>query len=446
MRSVGSLTKRAAAEAGHPAFLKVSVLITLERGAGAGGHVKCWERYAEAASDHPEKVDLSVHVLGDPPSVDHIAPNARFIAHRPRFGTRRLPFIENGAGHTDLASHHPEVYAALSGSDIVHMTDCFSMGRTASRYAYEAGCGLVASIHTDLPRFMRTYTDQILRRSLGPVGRRLGAPWGMPDFLSHRAEKTINRYLRRCDVLLVSKDEDEVAWSGALTTGWLGRLRRGIDIKLFSPSRRNRRWLAAKHGISDDVPVLFFAGRIDASKNVMVLANAARELADQGVNFHLMLAGSGNEMGGITALLGRRVSFLGHVSQELLADYYANADIFVFPSTTEVAPNAVLEAKASGLPVVGAAAHGAGQFVMNGIDGLTLKSLDPKLWALCVHSLIADQSRRHALGDAGRRWAETKWPSWATVFAEDLLPAWYSAASGWRYNEAKPAMVKRSVE
>src|ERR1700749_1459635 len=86
--------------------LKVAVLVTLERGKAAGGHVKSWERFAEVAASRPQLLDLSLHFLGDRSETETAAPNVRFITHRPVFGTRSLKFLDQGAGHTDLARRH----------------------------------------------------------------------------------------------------------------------------------------------------------------------------------------------------------------------------------------------------------------------------------------------------------------------------------------------------
>src|SRR5690349_16692282 len=79
-------------------LMRVSVLVTLERHAEAGGHVKCWEKFAAAAALYPNWVDLTVHFLGEPYSVTPLAGNVRFIHHAPRFSTKRVPVLQNDAG------------------------------------------------------------------------------------------------------------------------------------------------------------------------------------------------------------------------------------------------------------------------------------------------------------------------------------------------------------
>lgn len=408
--------------------MKVAVLVTLERGADAGGHVKCWERFAEAAAEIPERLDLSLHFLGLEARTLRPARNVRIVEHPARFGTRRMRFLDAGAGHTDLARHHPVVDRALAGSDVVHATDFFSFGRTALRYAARAGCGLTASIHTDVPLFTRIYAAEIFRKSLGPLGAHLNNRWRLPDRIAQRIERGIDRNLARCDRVLVSKREDLARLDQALP-GRVSFLRRGIDRARFSPLHRDRGWLSAIHDIPPERPVLMFAGRADASKNVMVAAGAAARLLKEGHDLQLLVAGTGGALDAIRNLLGARATLPGNVPQPLLARYLASADLFLFPSTTEVSPNVVLEAKASGLPALVAGAHGGGQFIAaSGKDGIIVDSTSPDAWADAARALLLDADNRRAIGAAARCWAEQEWPSWREVLGQDLLPAWEGSA------------------
>jgi glycosyltransferase involved in cell wall biosynthesis len=413
----------------RPRALTVAVLVTLERGPDAGGHVKCWERFGEAAAGLPDLLDLTLHFLGQEERAEQPAQNVRIVEHPARFGTRLLPFLNAGAGHTDLARRHPELAQRLAGADVVHATDFFSFGRTALDVARRSRCGLVASIHTDVPLFTRIYAAEIFRNLLGPVGAHLNTRWHLPDRIARHIEAGIDRKLALCDRVLVSKQQDLARLKSTLPDGCVSFLRRGIDRARFSPAHRDRAWLSATHGIPAERPVLMFAGRADASKNVMVVAEAAARLIAQDHDLQLVIAGNGRALADIRALLGERATLPGNVPQPLLARYLASADLFLFPSTTEVSPNVVLEAKASGLPVLVARAHGGGQFIAeSGRDGIIVESTRPEEWAESAGALLRDAARRHAIGMAARKWAEQDWPSWRQVLEQDLLPAWQGAA------------------
>ena len=409
--------------------LTVAVLVTLERGPDAGGHVKCWERFSEAAAEIPDALDLTLHFLGLKEHNEQAARNVRIVEHPARLGTRTFPFLNAGAGHTDLARWHPALAHDLAGADVVHATDFFSFGRTALKIAQKGRCGLVASIHTDVPLFTRIYAAEIFRNLLGPVGAHLNDTWRVPDRIAHRIGHGIDRKLTHCDRVLASKQQDQARLEALLPGGRVTFLRRGIDRSRFSPTHRDRAWLSMEHGIPVERPVLVFAGRADASKNVMVAAKAAARLVAEGHDLQLVVAGQGSALDAIRALLGPCATLPGNVPQPLLARYLASADLFLFPSTTEVSPNVVIEAKASGLPVLVASAHGGGQFIaQNGADGFILDSTDPADWAEAARPLLRDAAKRTVIGATARRWAEQDWPSWRQVLEQDLLPAWRSAA------------------
>lgn len=420
--------------------LRVAVLVTLERGPAAGGHVKSWERVAEIAAQRPDLVELDLHFLGSKRSIEATAPNVRFHTHRPTLGTRALIFLEQGAGHTDLAPFHPGIHAALKGSDVVHATDFFSFGKTAIAYAKRTGCGLSASVQTDVPRFTLIYAGGILRRMFGRV---IGS-WlfvkicRVPERIARGQQRGIDRRLGRCDRILLSKPEDRDRLANSAPSVRL--FRRGIDRARFNPAHRDRARLLERFGIPEDRTVLLFAGRVDASKGAPLMAEAVKRLADQGLDVHALIAGEGHARDKIASRLGDRVTLPGNLPQSELAWIYASADVFVFPSTTEVSPNVVLEAKASGLPVVVAADHGGGQFVAcSGDDGIVLCDMDVASWAKAIEPLVVDETRRREIGQNARRWIEREWPDWGEVLERDLLAAWHEAALNGRYRHVDHA-------
>lgn len=419
--------------------LRVAVLVTLEQGKAAGGHVKCWERFAEAACGLPEELDLTVHFLADQEELRALAGNVRFRYHRPVLGTRRFGFLKQGAGHTDLAPYHPGLDTALAESDVIHATDFFSFGRTGLAHARRHNKGLVASIHTDTPQFTRIYAGEIIKRLTGAtIGSWLIDHADLPGRIANHLSAGIDRRLQACHQVLVSKPEDHQRLGPLVGTQRLSYLRRGIDRRRFAPDHRDRAWLAATYGIPVDRPVLMFTGRVDASKSVMVMVEAAHHLLQAGQDTQALVVGAGDERDRIAALLGDRATLPGNVPQEVLARLYASADLFLFPSTTEVCPNVVIEAKASGLPVIVAAAHGGAQFIGTpGRDGIIAADQQPATWAALARHLLDDPAARAAIRQAAREWAELDWPSWRDVLATDLRSAWNAAAqAAWRGKHA----------
>jgi len=414
--------------------LRVAVMVTLERGPAAGGHVKSWERLSEVAAKRPDLLELDLHFLGSRTLTESAAPNVRFHTHRAALGTRSLMFLDQGAGHTDLAPIHPGLRRALAGSDVVHATDFFSFGRTAISYARKAGCGLTASVQTDVPRFTQIYAGGIIKRMFGPLGGLFVDVLHFPDRIARKQQRAIDRRLALCDRVFLSKPEDINRLAEHMPPENIRLFRRGVDRARFNPSHRNRAGLTTNFGIPEQRVVLVFAGRVDDSKGAPLMAAAAKRLADEGLDVHALVVGEGQDRDGIRKLLGDRATTPGNLPQAELAWIYASADVFVFPSTTEVSPNVVLEAKASGLPVVVAEQHGGGQFVAKpGEDGLVLASRDAGDWAAAIRPLVVDPAARAKIGRAARDWIEREWPDWTEVLERDLLTAWNEAASFGRY-------------
>ena len=87
--------------------LRVGVLVDLPLGAAAGGHVRCWERLAEAARDFPDEIDLTIHFMGPQPAERELSDTVRYCIEPPVFGTNRLGFLSHVPDHTDLSPWHP---------------------------------------------------------------------------------------------------------------------------------------------------------------------------------------------------------------------------------------------------------------------------------------------------------------------------------------------------
>src|SRR5204863_4763978 len=125
-----------------------------------------------------------------------------------------------------------------------------------------------------------------------------------------------------CAFVLASRTDDRARLADLLGPERVGLLRRGIDRALFDPQRRDRSWLSAAFGIPAERLVVISVGRLDAIKNVSVLAGAVRQLIDRGADLHLVCAGKGPEREGIMALLGDRASCPGVLDPATLARVY----------------------------------------------------------------------------------------------------------------------------
>ncbi len=135
---------------------------------------------------------------------------------------------------------------------------------------------------------------------------------------------------------------------------------RGVDAAKFSPDRRResvRAEMRSASGIPSDSVVLMTSTRISDEKNIRILPEIMEILAkDADRDYRLLVAGAGPREDWIAEQTARRfpgkIVLIGHLDKEKLADYYANADVFIHPNPREPFGNVVLEAMASGVPVV----------------------------------------------------------------------------------------------
>ena len=136
---------------------------------------------------------------------------------------------------------------------------------------------------------------------------------------------------------------------------------------------------------------VLYAGRLSKEKGVDLLADAFLEAHRRDPRLHLVLAGGGPEEGLLRERLGDRATFLGWLSGDALAQVYASADAFLFASTTETFGQVILEAQASGLPVVAVDRGGPASLIEHGETGLLAP---PEVSALA--DAVVDSDRHSA--------------------------------------------------
>ena len=420
------------AQAGKP--LKVGVLVDLILTPDAGGHVKCWERIAEAAVEFPDQLDLTVHFNSPERSGAarrvELSPSVRYVLLPPVFSTRRL--VRQVPDHTDLGLWHPVLARMLPSYDVIHTTDAFfCYARTATRFARKRGVPVVSSIHTNTPEYARITVDNLLGSALGDgvLYRLTSEHMGLPAFVSRLLQRRLYRHLDRVTLAMAGYGNENTGdWHCGVP------LRRGFDRALFDPNYRDRAWLESRFGIPAGHFVVMYAGKLNSGKNVPLLA-AVMELVRQmrdgagSVPIHLLCAGKGDQRDALAARLGDAVTLPGVLPQEELARLYASADLFAFPSTIDEFGNAAVEALASGLPALLAIGSGVAGRVRDCPAVRVLPGDAPQRWAEAIVGLAADPKRCRELGALAAAYVEAEVPNWSQVVGEDLLPVWRQAAA-----------------
>ena len=184
----------------------------------------------------------------------------------------------------------------------------------------------------------------------------------------------------------------------------------GVDSARFSPAWRKRRNGPFSIG---------YVGRLTPEKNLRWFCELERKLLAAGQrDFRLVLIGDGSEREWLKTNL-QFGDFPGVLRGDSLAAAFADMDIFVFPSRTDTFGLVILEAMASGVPVVVSPETGARVQVQNGVAGFLAKDFTES-----VLQLMRNQALRHRMGAEARKFACSR--DWASVF-EDLYQTYEAA-------------------
>jgi glycosyltransferase involved in cell wall biosynthesis/predicted metal-dependent phosphoesterase TrpH len=225
---------------------------------------------------------------------------------------------------------------------------------------------------------------------------------GQPG-LAATVEVALRGFYGACEyVLSPSPATDERLRAIGIANSRIGRWERGVDLRRFDPALR------APDLLPGEITVLY-AGRLTKEKGADLLAEAFLRARRRDPRLHLVLAGGGPEEDHLRGRLGEHATFLGWLQVDDLARAYASADVFLFASQTDTYGQVVVEAQASGLPVVAVAQGGPLSLVEHGETGLLAPAdadaLAAQLLGLTSDTLLYARIRRAALAAVrGRTW------------------------------------------
>jgi glycosyltransferase involved in cell wall biosynthesis len=182
---------------------------------------------------------------------------------------------------------------------------------------------------------------------------------------------------------------------------------RGVDVEAYHP-RFGNGYYRRRHGLGDEIKLLY-VGRVSKEKNLPVLVRSFKKLCASDPRLHLAVVGDGPYMSEMQKeLAAAPVTFTGYLSGTDLAEAYASADLFVFPSTTDTFGNVILEAQASGLPVIVTDTGGPRENMMDGETGIIVPGGDAEALAAAAAELAGNPLRREKMGRAARRYVEER--------------------------------------
>lgn len=287
--------------------------------------------------------------------------------------------------------------------DVVHVATEFALGRAGIKAAAHLGVPVIASAHTDYEKYARRY----------------GVPWVLQVGWIY-----LRWFYAHAERVLVPSRVYERALN-ARGVHHTGLWTRGVDGALFNPARRNAAW-RARFGVGEGDLLVTYIGRLAREKDLRRLLDAWGALGERRGTAQLVLVGQGPLEDEIRQRALPGVHLAGLLNGVELAEAYASADLFAFPSPTETFGNSLLEAMASGVPALAVRAGGVMEYTVHDVNAwLAPPHQTPALGAALVR-LLRDAPLRARLAEGGLRTAGAR--CWDAIY-EQLIADYWQAAS-----------------
>ena len=273
--------------------------------------------------------------------------------------------------------------------DIIHVHEPLQMGTIALKYARHKHIPVTITAH-QLPGFVASY---------------------LPQWLKSNTEKTLWRYAR-ISLKRYSSMITPTRTIAALIEEQTGLkpnvISYGIDMQTFHPPHSSDPGIATrkKLNLPLNIPLLLHVGRLDSDKSVDNLIRAA-EPAVRETEAHLVIVGDGSQMRRLIHLcrelgIEKKVHFTGFIPQSSLPEVYRMANVFLTASEIETQGIVLLEAAASGLPIVAVDATCISEVVHHQHNGYLIKSGNTRAFSEALVNLINDPKGACKMGLKGR--------------------------------------------
>jgi glycosyltransferase involved in cell wall biosynthesis/predicted metal-dependent phosphoesterase TrpH len=307
---------------------------------------------------------FEIEVLGTDPDVD------RRLSAVAEFEVPYYPGLQIGVPSLSAA-----VQTLADGSfDLIHVCSPGPVGIVGALVSRGLGVPLLGSYHTELTAYAGLRSGQ--RRVADAMAIGVSAFYGA------------------CDLVLSPSPASDAALAGiGVAAEKVARWDRGVDTARFDPALRTR--TAGEQQID-----VLYAGRVSREKGADLLAETFLRAREQDPRLRLVLVGGGPEEQRLRERVGEHAEFRGWLDGVELARAYADADIFLFPSRTDTFGQVVLEAQASGLPVIAVAEGGPLSLIEHRSSGL-LCAPDARVLAEALVELAGSPSLRERLAQGG---------------------------------------------
>ncbi len=279
---------------------------------------------------------------------------------------------------------------------LIHAASPFGLGLSGRAAARELGVPLVSSYHTSLSAYAKFYH----------LGALATPGWAFLRWFHNAGRRTYAPSRASEQELIGHGFSNTAIWS------------RGIDSGRFSPTFRSVD-LRRELGADDDTFLVAYVGRIAIEKGLDTLVRAMHLVHARAGGRKVMfaLAGDGPWLETCRAEAPAGTAFTGMIGGDRLSATYASSDLFVFPSVTDTFGNVLLEAMASGLPVLGADAPPTRE-LLGDERGAIFPAGNPDALASAILELAADAPRRARQAALGLTFAANQ--SWDVIF-DDLI-------------------------
>ncbi len=338
--------------------------------------------FAESTGRDIEVITSTTFKVPEAPNIFNFEPN--FATSMPKYENLQvvLPPVVKMLRHLDR--HQP---------DVIHISTPGPVGLVGYIAAKMLRVPVLGVYHTDFP----AYVDHLFEDQ--------GFTWATQKFM---------HWFYKPFWAIFTRSEDYV---DALEGLGLDRerclsLQPGVDTATFNVRHKDEAYFPAlglegsiaKEAKTKDTVRVLFVGRVSVEKNLPLLVRVWKQVdarcKARGVDAELVIVGDGpyrKEME--RELKGTTARFLGFRHGEELSTIYASADVFAFPSTTDTLGQVVMEAQASGLPVLVTDKGGPQEVVTHGKTGFVLPSEKIEPWIEKLEMLVTASATRRSMGE-----------------------------------------------
>lgn len=280
--------------------------------------------------------------------------------------------------------------------DVIHIQMLLMIGQAVMRYGNKHNIPIVSTNHA-MPENLMDNLKMLapLSRPINYMLKRYGVNfYSKADYITMPTQAAI-------DMFGLSTKKSKIP---------LEAVSNGIDLSRFSVGKTSKETID-KFKLPTNMPIITYIGRVDAEKHISVLIHAFDQILPK-LDMHLLIVGDGTDAINLRELvkelgLSDNVTFTGRVSDEEIVDLHKVGTVFCMPSPAELQSIAMLEAMASGKPVVAVDAGALKELCQDGRNGYLCGKDDDKVIAKSLLKIINDTKLCESMGEESVKIAAT---------------------------------------